>query len=224
MMAEEWGIAGIVLVLILFLSLRKKLLDPLGIISGCIVSIYTAYQGGLGSFLAIILFFLVGEFVTRAIRNRYHRKEHGQRSLVNIVGNIGPALIALTINPISFNVMFFASLSAAFADTLSSEIGVLSREKPLMITTLRPAQAGEDGAVSILGFAGAAVGALLFGILGYVLTGHLIWAAILFLAGMIGTIFDSLVGATLQKSGWTDNNTTNFFSAFAVGLFFALLF
>jgi uncharacterized protein (TIGR00297 family) len=220
----EWAIVGITLVVVLGLIYWKKLLRPRAIIIGLGACLYVAYFGGLGSFFSIVVFFLVGEFVTRNIRNKYHHKPHGLRSTVNIVGNIGPALIALTINPVAFNVMFFASLSAAFADTLSSEVGVLSKEKPLLITTLKPAQAGEDGAVSLLGFVAAAFGGIVFGLLAFWITHSLKWAALITLAGIVGTIFDSILGATLQRKGYLDNNTTNFVSSFAVGLFFALLF
>ncbi|MEK6902581.1 MAG: DUF92 domain-containing protein [archaeon] len=220
----EWGIVGVSLVLLLIFIHTKQLLKPTAIFTGLGAALFVAYRGGLGSFFAIVLFFLAGEFVTRQIRNKYHRKQHGTRSTVNIVGNIGPALIALVLNPISFNVMFFTSLSAAFADTLSSEIGVLSKKQPLLITTLKPATTGEDGAVSLLGFLGAGFGALLYGLLAFVLTTSLYWAGVVFIAGLVGSVLDSFLGATLQKDGYLDNNTNNFVSSFLVGAFFALLF
>lgn len=220
----SWVAVGAVLLLILILSISKKMLDVKGIVIGFLTALFVAWQGGLGSFAAIIVFFLIGEAVTRFTRKMSKRKEHGMRSVVNIVGNIGPALIGLAVNPVGFNVMFFTSLSAAFADTLSSEIGVLSREKPLMITTLKPAQPGEDGAVSVLGFAAAAVGGLIFGILGFLVTHSLFWGALLVLAGLLGSVVDSVVGATLQRRGLLDNNLVNFVSALLVGVFFALLF
>lgn len=220
----EWAIVGVTLLLLLIFIHTKKLLKPTAIFTGLGASLFVAWRGGLGSFFAIVLFFLIGEFVTRKIRDKYHRKQHGTRSTVNIVGNIGPALIALTLNPVGFNVMFFTSLAAAFADTLSSEIGVLSKTKPLLITTLKPAVAGEDGAVSMLGFVGAALGGLIYGVLALIITSSLYWAAVVFAAGMIGSALDSFLGATLQKEGYLDNNTNNFVSSFIVGAFFALLF
>ncbi len=219
-----WIIVGVTLALVLLLITAKKLLKPTAIVTGLFASLYVAYLGGVGSFFALILFFLVGEAVTRLIRDKHARKPHGQRSTVNIVGNIGPSMIALTLNPVAFNVMFFASLAAAFADTLSSEIGVLSKDKPLMITTLKPAMAGEDGAVSVLGFMGAALGGLVFGLLTLALTQSFYWAALIFIAGLFGSVVDSVLGATLQKEGYLDNNTNNFVSALFVGLFFAFFF
>ncbi len=221
---EEWVIVLVTLTLVLVLILRKGLLKPTAVATGLITALFVAWRGGLGSFFAIILFFLIGEFVTRMIRNKHAEKKHGTRSTSNIVGNIGPAIIALVLNPSPFNIMFFTSLSAAFADTLSSEIGVLSKEKPLMITTLKPAAAGTDGAVSALGFAGAALGALVFAVLGFLISGNVFLAMILFAAGVFGSVVDSVLGATLQTWGYLDNNLVNFVSSLSVGLFFALMF
>ncbi len=224
MSLEEWFIVFVVLALVLVLILRKGLLKPTAVATGLLTALFVAWRGGLGSFFAIILFFLVGEFVTRMIRNKHAEKKHGTRSTSNIVGNIGPAIIALAINPTPFNVMFFASLAAAFADTLSSEIGVLSRERPLMITTLKPVAPGTDGGVSTLGFAGAALGGIIFAIIGFAVSGSIFFAAILFAAGVFGSVFDSVLGATLQNWGYLDNNLVNFISSLSVGLFFALMF
>ena len=44
------------------------------------------------------------------------------------------------------------------------------------------------------------------------------------LAGVVGSAVDSYIGATLQKDGFTDNNSTNFVAALIVGIIFALLF
>mgnify|MGYP001597584651 CR=1 FL=1 len=220
----SWAGVGIVLILIAYLSVRKRLLDATGIFIGFIVAIFVAEKGGIGSFTAIILFFLAGEAITRYARQLHHRKSHEVRSTVNIIGNIGPAIIALAFQPALFNVAFFSSLAAAFGDTLSSEIGILSRARPLLITTLQPAQAGDDGAVSLLGFGAAAVGGLMFGILTFILTQNLQWIPIMTFAGIFGSALDSYIGATLQKWGYTDNNSTNFLAALVMGVLFAILF
>lgn len=222
--AISWGVVFVVLLAVGIVSHKKKLLDLKGIIAGTFVSLFVAERGGIGSFTAIILFFILGEFITQFVRNYFKRKSHVLRSTVNIVGNIGPALIALAFNPTPFNIGFFSSLSAAFADTLSGEIGVLSKDTPVFITTLKPAIRGDDGAVTTLGFAAAAFGGLLFGLLGYALTGEIVWMALLTLAGIFGTALDSVIGATLQRKGHIDNNTTNFLSALIIGAFFAFIF
>lgn len=224
MFLEEWVIVFAVLAFVLVLILRKRLLKPTAIATGLVTALFVAWRGGLGAFFAIILFFLIGEFVTRMIRDKHASKKHGTRSTSNIVGNIGPAIIALVINPSPFNIMFFASLSAAFADTLSSEIGVLSREQPLMITTLKPVSPGTDGGVSILGFAAAALGGLIYALIAFAVSGNAFLSIMVFAAGVFGSVFDSFLGATLQSRGYLDNNLVNFVSSLSVGIIFALLF
>ena len=224
MFLEEWVIVFVVLAFVLILILRKGLLKPTAVATGLITALFVAWRGGLSSFFAIILFFLIGEFVTRMIRDKHTHKKHGTRSTSNIVGNIGPAIIALAINPTPFNIMFYASLSAAFADTLSSEIGVLSREQPVMITTLKPVLAGTDGGVSLLGFLAAALGGIIFAIIGFFASGSVFYAVLLFAAGVFGSVVDSFLGATLQQRRVLDNNLVNFVASLSVGLFFALMF
>ncbi|MDZ4256176.1 MAG: DUF92 domain-containing protein, partial [archaeon] len=208
MIPETALVVGAVLLVVIALVIHKRLLDLPGIFIGGIVALFVAERGGLGAFFAIILFFLVGESVTRFVRGKYRQKEHGTRSTVNIIGNVGPALLALIINPVPFSVGYFASLASAFADTLSSEIGGMSKDPPLLITTLKPVTPGTDGGITVLGLVAAAAGGIIFGILGYVLTQDVFWLAALTLAGIMGSVLDSLIGATLQKEGYADNNLT----------------
>ncbi|KAL2622597.1 hypothetical protein R1flu_002802 [Riccia fluitans] len=98
-------------------------------------------------------------------------------------------------------------------DTWSSEIGILSSSTPRLITTFRPVPRGTNGGVSFLGlFAAAAGGAfigLTFFVLGYFTTfctGQTANSQWLLLpvgtaAGLLGSLFDSLLGATVQFSG-----------------------
>jgi uncharacterized protein (TIGR00297 family) len=132
--------------------------------------------------------------------------------------------VALAFNPFPFNVGFFASLAAAFGDTLSSEIGSLSKEKPVLITTLSLVYPGEDGGVTILGFLASMLGGLLYGVLCYLITGNISWIGIMTLAGLLGSTLDSIIGATLQRGEYIDNNVTNFLAALFIGVLFAYLF
>ena len=53
--------------------------------------------------------------------------------------------------------------SAALADTLSSELGILSLRPPILITTGKPVRAGTNGGISMVGTQAAAVGGALIG-------------------------------------------------------------
>jgi uncharacterized protein (TIGR00297 family) len=119
--------------------------------------------------------------------------------------------------------MALASLAEAAADTVSSEIGQVLGGRPRMITNLRSAEPGTDGAISVAGtLAGAAAAAIVAGVGTWALRGD--WSLfILSCAGAIfGLLFDSLLGATLERRGWLNNDAVNFLST-ASAAAFALL-
>lgn len=98
---------------------------------------------------------------------------------------------------------FAASLAAAAADTWATEIGAFSRSKPRLITTLRPVERGVSGAVSPLGTLATVAGAATIGALAAtLLRDHGASSAQLFIAvtvaGIGGSLFDSLLGASVQ--------------------------
>lgn len=116
-----------------------------------------------------------------------------------------------------------ASLAEAAADTVSSEIGQVLGGRPRMITTFRAVDAGTDGAMSV---AGTLVGFLAAGIVAvlgaWALRGGVVITAASWAGAVFGLIFDSLLGATVEKWGWLNNDMVNFVStASAAG--FALL-
>jgi uncharacterized protein (TIGR00297 family) len=113
------------------------------------------------------------------------------------------------------DVWFFAAtgaMAAANADTWATELGVLSPRSPRVITTGKKVDAGTSGAVTWLGGASSLGGALFIGLLGglgllilgqdSVMSGVLVGAATL--GGLVGSICDSLLGATVQASYWCD--------------------
>jgi uncharacterized protein (TIGR00297 family) len=79
-----------------------------------------------------------------------------------------------------------------------------------MITTLKETEPGVDGGVTPLGEAASLVGALIIGVLA-VVTGMAGAFGIIvgIVGGFLGTNFDSLLGATLQRRGILSNNGVN---------------
>ena len=90
------------------------------------------------------------------------------------------------------------------ADTLATEIGLLSRSRPRLITNLRKkVGAGTSGGISLLGEIMVVSGSLLVGILAFFLEFSSIpfFTIILLtlLGGFIGSHIDSILGATIQS-------------------------
>jgi uncharacterized protein (TIGR00297 family) len=109
-----------------------------------------------------------------------------------------------------------AALAEATADTLASELGEVLGGQPFMVTTFRRVPAGSDGAVSLAGtLAGtcAAVAVVLVAVLALGLSpGNAVCAG---LGAIAGLFVDSLLGATVERSGWLNNDAVNFLSTLA---------
>jgi uncharacterized protein (TIGR00297 family) len=109
-----------------------------------------------------------------------------------------------------------ATLAEAATDTVASEIGQTSSPMAYLITTGKRVPAGTDGAITIFGtFAGMLAGAVVAGVAasGGMLPISQLWIPIT--AGVAGMLFDSLLGATIQRRGWMSNEAVNFFGTIA---------
>lgn len=194
------------------ISYWKKALDLKGIIVALIVGIISYWFGGISSFIGLLVFFVVGELATKFARSSY-KKKHEIRSIGNILGNALAPLIALIAG---WNLGFFVGISVALADTLSSEIGLLSKSKPRMVTTLKQVEPGTDGGITLLGLIASMIGAGIIGLVYWFfeLSMHKVFdpflIGIVIVSGVIGSLVDSFLGATLQKKKLIGNNGVNF--------------
>ena len=104
------------------------------------------------------------------------------------------------------------AMAAVNADTWATELGVLSSHPPRLITTGRRVEVGASGGITWLGIGASLGGALLIGLtggLGMVMLrqGWAVAGAVVLAAtggGLAGSLFDSLLGATVQAIYWCD--------------------
>jgi uncharacterized protein (TIGR00297 family) len=190
----------------------------LGAMLGTIIYFFAQWQG----YLLFLLFVMGGSLLSKAglaYKQRIGAAEtnEGKRGIANVAANLlipGLCCLAYPYGGSGALLMAFAgSLAAAFADTASSEVGALSRKLPCLITTMKPVPHGTNGAVSLLGTlaalgACAAIAGLAWGTDFYarVLVAETptpnrtraLAGAVLIAAGMLGTLVDSLLGATVE--------------------------
>lgn len=103
---------------------------------------------------------------------------------------------------------FAGALAAATADTWASEIGRRSSRPPRLITNGRPVPAGTDGGITVLGTMGGLAGAGFIAALTLVAPPRVMTAVAI--AGVVGMLLDSVLGATVQGvSKWLDNDAVN---------------
>jgi uncharacterized membrane protein len=88
-----------------------------------------------------------------------------------------------------------------------SQLGILSPTRPILLTTLRPVPPGTNGAISLLGTAvsligGAGLGAMFWALDGRTRSGEGWgkWMVLGGVAGLGGSLLDSVLGSTLQRT------------------------
>lgn len=109
-----------------------------------------------------------------------------------------------------------ASFACCNGDTWASELGILSKSEPVLITTFKKVPRGTNGGVSPWGLFVSFAGGLFIGLFYYIATAIFVdsesfqYAPVQFpiillggFAGFFGSLVDSFLGATCQFSGQT---------------------
>lgn len=179
-------------------------------------------------FAVLLLVFLLTWAATRAGYRRKQQlgtaeKREGRSAsqvLANLAVATASALLATYLHQPLLMFGCAGALAEAAADTLSSEMGQALDAAPVLITSFRPVPVGANGGVSGPGtLAGIAAALLVSGVtvLVHAVPGH--GFAIAAIAGIAGMLFDSLLGATLERAHALNNDQVNFSSTlFAAAL------
>ncbi|MDV3243891.1 MAG: DUF92 domain-containing protein [Nitrososphaerales archaeon] len=192
-----------------------KALDRRGFLASVLVGYSIILGGGLQWFAIVAVFFTLGVAFTW-YKYEYKKKlggaqeKGGARNWPNILANGGLASVFAVggfFNPgPAFAILFLGSVSTAAADTVATELGLLSRHQPRLITNpskcVRP---GTSGGVSTLGFGGAVLASLVIGVMGFflgIIKSPLLVLLVCLAGGLGGALFDSLLGATFQRKGY----------------------
>lgn len=199
------------------LAYWRRSLTPSGWLGAVIVGTMTFGFGGWSWGLTLIAFFITSSALSHYKESLKERKaaekfaKGGRRDLWQALANGGLGALcalayALAGRPTFLLAAFAGLMAAVTADTWATELGVLSRHRPRLITSGRPVDPGTSGGVSAVGTGASAAGALLIGLIFYGLlvlegapaatTWWVVPAALL--GGLSGSLIDSLMGATVQ--------------------------
>jgi uncharacterized protein (TIGR00297 family) len=97
-------------------------------------------------------------------------------------------------------IAYCIAIGSANSDTWASEIGSLSKHRPMFVRTLKRVEKGTSGAISFLGTVAALGGAILIASLGfYLFSLTVIDFLLIFFFGFLGNIIDTMIGAFFQQ-------------------------
>jgi uncharacterized protein (TIGR00297 family) len=200
-----------------------KGVSPSGALAGFGVALAIYLGAGPGGFAVLFGVFIMTALATRwrhAIKEQHGKvRDRNGRDGLQVLANLFAAAavcIGCIAYPKAFDFLMpgmIAALAEAAADTVSSETGEAIRGRTFMIVGFNQVEAGPDGGVSFGGTLWGALAALLVGMLAW-FTGLLDfnWAMASAGCGFAGMLFDSVLGATLERRGLIGNDGVNFVS------------
>lgn len=225
----------LLLIVMVAVSIMSRKLTGGGALTGAAIAILIFSGSGYIGVSMLAAFFAIGTAATiwerkeKALIKVQHdqsiRRDAGQVFANGGMAGLAGALSYFLPKEASlFNLMIAASLSSAMADTLSSELGMVYGRRFYNIVSWKNDARGLDGVVSLegtlIGILGSAIIALIYAL-------RLRWDSsfwIIILAGTIGNLSDSVLGALFERKNLLTNNGVNFLNTFIAALLAALTY
>jgi len=208
-------VAFVVALGISFAAYKLRMLSLSGMIAATFVGGIIFAFGGISASVLLVFFFLSGSLLSRlnyplipSFKRRGDRRNWKQVLCNGAIPAIAVIIIALR-NDLreEITLLFLGALATATADTWATEIGTRFGKKVYNIFTFRPMIKGLSGGVSVIGLIASFFGALMIALISLIrfsdtdpLCGLVLVIVIpvITIAGTIGALLDSVIGAMLQ--------------------------
>lgn len=213
----------LVLALTLGFALAARLVHGVstsGAVAGAVVAFIMAGRD-LRIFCMLLIVFLITFLATRVGTLRKHRlrlaEAESGRSASQVMANLGVAALALAIpNVGAAYLLALAALAEVAADTTSSEIGTAFSTRTILITSWKSVSPGTDGGISLSGTLAGILAAFITAACAVALgLASVSAAALVACAGVAGMLVDSLLGASVERRGYLNNDLVNLLSTAA---------
>ncbi|WP_320674589.1 TIGR00297 family protein [Prochlorococcus sp. MIT 1341] len=233
---HQWSFAFLINTILILSFHRLPLLTRAGWIHSGILGTILWGCLGVNGWLAVVAYLILGSLVTKVgflykTRKGLAESRGGKRGPENVwgaafIGALLAILIGLGVGDESIvRIGFAASFSSKLADTFGSEIGKRWGKRAYLITNFQTVSPGTEGAISVNGTLASFLGSI-------VMTSVMAFLEIIpfekaffivFIAGVIATLIESILGATLQsRFTWLTNELINGIQTF-IAAFIAII-
>lgn len=185
-----------------------RLLTISGAISAFFIGALIALGLGVEGLMIMGLFFCSSSLWSKMKSSKKRKAEEllvkgSQRDWQQVMANGGLAAMSSALYYYSGAPIWLLGacicIAAANSDTWASEVGSMSKGKPISVKLFRRVERGTSGAVSILGTFAAIMGSLLIALASSFIFGlEISEMYLIFLLGFMGNLIDTLLGAFLQ--------------------------
>ncbi len=224
----------LMLIAIAAVSIATRKLTAGGTLMGAVIAVLVFLGAGYTGVSMLGAFFVLGTFATvwKKKEKALVKVQHDQsvrRDAGQVFANGGVAGLMGALSYFSpgkaqlYDLMMAASLASAMADTLSSELGMVYGRRFYNIISWKKDTKGLDGVISLEG--------TLIGVIGSVIIASIyafgwgwdrgFW--IIVLAGAVGNLSDSVLGALFERKHLLTNNGVNFLNTFIAAVIGGLI-
>jgi uncharacterized protein (TIGR00297 family) len=203
-LGRRWLASALLGVGVAVFAYTRRALTLDGALGAAVLGCVVFARGGLPAAAALLAFFSSSSALSSLGEQRKQysplaQAKGARRDLAQVLANGGLATLSIGLGGrANGSGGFLGALATAGADTWATELGMLARSAPRLITTLEPVEAGTSGGVTAQGLAASIGGALCVGLSWSVLGGGRSGLPTALVAGVLGALCDSLVGATVQ--------------------------
>ena len=205
-----------------WLGYRRGSLAGSGVFGAVLVGTTIFTLGGWAWGTLLVVFFVSSSALShyKAVRKEALAEKFSKgsrRDLAQTLANGGAGALLAVANAVwpgpVWWPLFVGVVATVNADTWATELGVLSRTPPRLITTGRPVEPGTSGGLTTTGTLAALGGGALIGAVaaafhaaaGRPLTEAAALIVVVAVAGLAGSLVDSLLGATVQAIYYCDH-------------------
>ena len=191
-------------IVVAFVSDRRVLTSG-GIAAALVIDVVISVTLKNFGFLLLFTFLFLGvvtdKIKKKALANVGVEKKSGSRDHAQVIANAAVgglcALLYVITGSELFIIAFAASFAEALADTAASSFGAFAKST-YNILGFKHIKKGLSGGVSLFGTLASAVASLIMALICIPFGFSLMEAALVFVAGFLGALFDSLLGSVLQ--------------------------
>jgi uncharacterized protein (TIGR00297 family) len=210
-LSYQWVLGAVLALAIAGAAYQAKSLSREGRLAAIVIGTLTFGGGGLFGAAAMVTFFVSASALSRIGGERQKlvstafskggRRDHGQVLANGLAAAVFAVLFGLNSAP-AWAAATAGALAAANADTWATELGVLARKAPRLITSWKIVPPGTSGGVTALGTLASMLGAGLIALITLPFLQDWKMVLAVMTAGVAASLFDSLLGALVQAMYW----------------------
>jgi uncharacterized protein (TIGR00297 family) len=198
---------------IAIIAKSRRTLSTTGAIAAIVVATASSVAGWSWAWM-LIAFFISSTLLSKTGENKKRAltedivEKGGDRDAWQVLANGGIFAAGALMSVVHPSRLWWAAgagaIGTAIADTWATEIGTLSDQTPISITSGKSVPAGTSGGITTAGMLGGIAGALGMALLAILLGWNTRIATAAIVGGIAGLLIDSILGATLQERRWCE--------------------